>query len=366
MATLEEIIVTGRRRRGASPSPDGDPLENFRNLDRADEMDREEDGREEEIEEITVTAVATKLAKDQKEALRSATLTPFEREMAEETARREAAKRMGKTPLERTLGEKRAADLKRALDAARKAEIDEIIVTGKRFVSGAARIGMRGGFGVVDFVDIGARIADQISRQRLDDAGRIATRTVPPKPDTPVKTIPAEVIPEIIVRAKRPKPKRPKFPEFSRDFPDTSLPFVVEFPNQNPTAAPEISVPTPKPPKKRKPKIVDLMLTDSPGRQFLTNPLNLPRSRLLRIPQRTTRPDNPPGNLTGVGPQVLTSPFLAGGNGCAPCKKPKPKDRKKCFKTLVKQATNPKNDKVFKLVEINCKTGKEIPKKKDK
>ncbi len=61
--------------------------------------------------------------------------------------------------------------------------------------------------------ELGAMISDQISQTRLDEAGREATATDFPGPDTAVRTIQPERIPEIVVKAKRVSQRaaRPKF-----------------------------------------------------------------------------------------------------------------------------------------------------------
>ncbi len=83
--------------------------------------------------------------------------------------------------------------------------IDEITVTARRIVPRVIRLG-----GPLTFAaDIAARMADVMSQRRLDEAGYLATRPVIARPDTPVQTIPPDVIPEIVVTAPRPSLGRP-------------------------------------------------------------------------------------------------------------------------------------------------------------
>lgn len=355
MATIPEVTTIGRRLKGPG-GPGVRPFgvrvnafsggfESDEEADRREDRDEEDEEQEEDdtIEEIVAvgTATATK-------------------------ARIPA----GLTRAEFNLGRTRAGALNRAFDAmnrkavtdklAPKKKIPEIVVKAKRIpkaISGLLRFG-----GPVTFVaDIAGRMADQISRRRLDEAGEVATRTVRPGPDTKVRTIEPETIPEIFVTAKRKPVERPRITRRDlRNFRNLGDP-RVGFPDQRPDRDPKPKVKRPTLPK------------ENPGLIKLSQPNPLPRSIQLGIPRR--RPGEPgvrtrsmpgPGGLTGVGPGLV--PLAMGqpvhSQRCPPCPKPKKKNRTKCYKKLVKETTNPRNDKVFKLVEINCRSGKEISKRK--
>ena len=350
---IEEIIVTGER---ARPTFRSDPF--GRDLDALDEQERIEDAldraeeardeAEEEQEETTIEEII----------VRAAPTAVAARPIA------------GLTRSEFNLGRARAASLDRAFSAMNQAAIDEITVVARRSPTFARSILPFGG-GLTFGADILARIVDRIGEQRLDEAGRVATRPVPFKPDTPVATIQPEVIPEIVVTAPRPRapvlPVPTLRPSHDRGFFDPR----VDFPSQRPTAVLQ-TVAAPTAPPVKKPRLIDFVLPD-PGasgdpRQG-TGSRPLPRSTLLNIPRRVPGspiPTTGPGNLTGFGPAVLTSVQPGGGraSNCPPCKPRKKKNRTKCYKRLVKEKTNPRNDKSFKLVEINCRSGKEIPKKR--
>lgn len=278
----------------------------------------------------------------------------------------------GLTRAEFNLGRARAASLESILaaDMARKIEaaLPEIVVTGRRIAPIVGRV-----LGpVVNIVDIVSQVATEFSIQRLDEAGRLATQTVESRRDSPVQTMQPEVLPEIVVKAQRIVPRTlTQTLDFS--LPRTTLPQVLLpksflFPSQTPTAEPKITVPKPKLRQRSETKTQQLtqILTGTlPQIQFLTNPKNISRSRLLRIGRTGTRTDQLTRDLTGVQTRVLSSPKLA-QTQCPPCKQKRKKNRTKCYKTLVKQKLNPANDKVYKLVQINCDTGREIYKRRGK
>jgi len=258
--------------------------------------------------------------------------------------------------------------------------IDEIIVKAKRIPK--PPIGFVRAFAgpALFAADVGARIVDQISRQRLDEIGRIATLTDPAKPDTPVATIQPEVIPEIVVTAKRPAPTRPP----SRLLLPADSGFIgdprVRLGAGRPRLVSTVSVPKPTLPTKKKPLIsslpafpgepLTLVPPQSTSRPAVTTrPQTIPRSRLLGIGSGGT-PTVIPG-LTGVGaggvPLPQTSPVRVASGFCPPCPKAKKKKetkRRKCYKKLVEERRNKSSDKEFRWTRIDCDTGRELTGKK--
>lgn len=279
----------------------------------------------------------------------------------------------GMTRAEFNLGRARAASLEAVFDRTQRAAIEEITVKAKRIgrrTSAFVRFSPFAG-ALVGAADLLAQISDTVSQQRLDEAGRVATRPSKPKPDTPVATIPDEVIPEIKVFGRR-RPARPRTPlpvPTSRPGTNVLTPdFSVGFPSQLPgiVTAP---VAKPKPPKQTaKPKPRNLPTTTlrptvGSDPRFFGDPRvrSTPR-QTPKIP--TARPaPRPPifagPSVTGV---PLSDPTRTGSSFCPPCKPKKPKPRTKCYKKLVKERTNPKNDVETKWTEINCRTGREITK----
>lgn len=247
--------------------------------------------------------------------------------------------------------------------------IDEIVVKAKRV---KPPIGLVRAFAgpALFAADVSARIVDQISRQRLDEIGRIATLTDPPKPDTPVRTIKPETIPEIIVTAKRPT-RRPISPlpgriDISRDpLGDPRVGLVrPTIPAISPVKVPKPTIPG----KTKRPKSPLLAFPDmglTPVSPPRSRPATIPRSRLLNIggtPNPAITPGLTGSNVAGV-PSLQTAPVRVRANTCGPCPKPKrdkDKKRTKCYKKLVEERRTSSRDKVFKWTRIDCDTGREL------
>lgn len=243
--------------------------------------------------------------------------------------------------------------------------IEEIVVKGVRTVRrvpiGLLGSGLTGGF------QLGAWIADEVSRKRLEESYRIFQGIKPRPKDSPVATIqPPPPIPEIIVTAKRPPAPRPTQPRMPTMFPETfSRPSIEMAPRPKKPAKPV--VPAPKLPKVLLPGATILPFDlASPGRQpgRRREPSARPGTRSFRLgigrPDTGFRDPLTPRLTTPQGvPVPLSDPRLATG-GCPPCPKKKDKPRTRCYRQLVKQARLERNDKISKWAEINCRTGKTI------
>ncbi len=378
MADLEEIIVTGRRRRRPGDfgfgrdeqfddrqelgTRDTSPFEFEREFDTRDDARFSfEEGDEEETDAARKAAVLLTATQAQ-EAMKPLT----EIKVVAKRAVKQPPKKIGVTTRDLFKGPQlRAleASVEAKLRAAKFGPFEEIKVVAKRIPKGSF---LPFGGPIIFAADIIGQITNVISQRRLDEVGYLATRTVKPKPDTPVKTISPEIIDEIVVTAKRPRAKRP---DILRDFSTRDIDFFdsgAGFPSQKPTAV-KFAVKSPKRiPKPKLPFDLDpftfTRTNIRPGERGSPSaqPRTGPRSTLLNIPKRTT-----PGDLTRFNPQVIglpitaSSPQLAGGS-CGPCPKPKEKKRKKCYKGLMKQGRFARNDKFTKWVEINCRTKREI------
>jgi len=268
--------------------------------------------------------------------------------------------------------------LQAGMDVAKKLgkPIEEIIVTGVKQPKTFGRLLGPVGAGALLLGDIGAKLADQISQRKLDEAGRLATRTIPPKPDTPVATIQPEVIPEIVVTAKQPRPR----PAIGlTGFVGGMLGLYSEPIGKLPVGArvSEPASPRIAPPKRpKKPTTIGVsadpltripfdMVGSEPRFSRTREPAPIPRSRLLGI--GTGQPKSIPGinaGLTGANVFALPLPQTQTRSAiCAPCPRAKRKKRQrrtKCYRQLVKQGRYASRDKTSKWAQIDCDTGKTI------
>ena len=175
--------------------------------------------------------------------------------------------------------------------------LDEIVVKGKRVAKVLTR-----GSGLLFAADVGARIVGAISQQRLDEAGRLAVRPVPPKPDTPVRTI-QQPITEIIVTAKRPALARPMpVPAIPRRRAPRRSPSPERRPwrPRRPKPPPAPVVPAPQPPPRRAPRRV----TPIPPLRWPMNP-NLPVPQTPNLPGRGPVPTLPRPGIFPIQPGGL-------------------------------------------------------------
>ena len=377
---IPEIVVTGKRGRSSSGggSPFGFRVNQFgggfisdEEQDRREAREGEDQNEEEEdeTEETEIPAVVLTKTKPAKKAIPEIKVTAKriterggpKKVYGLEYWERNPVRAKARSDLDRKLREAQMRELAKKLGK----PIPEIKVVAKRLPKPVSMLPFGGP--LIFGADILAQIADRFSRMRLDEAGRVATRTVRPGPDTKVKTIQPEKIPEIIVKGKRPPVKSPRFTRRDlKRFKDFRAP-RVDFPDQRPTAVPT-SIVKPKTPSKKKPKLFDLVSSNQQPRSVqLGIPRRRPGQPTTTTPTTTGFPG--PGGLTGVNPQVLPLPGVGSSvrtRTCPPCRPKKEKPRTKCYKKLVKERTNPKNDKFYKLVEINCKSGKEVYKPKRK
>ena len=253
--------------------------------------------------------------------------------------------------------------------------IPEIIVKGKIPASRFGRLLGPWGAGVVFFGDIGAKLADAISQRKLDEAGRRATATDPPKwvgeyidPTTKVPVPLVAPIPEIVVTAKRPPPQRIPAPtEFMpADYFFQEIGGRTVGTNFEPVAkTPIIAAPKVAVKEKTKPKLPLVFpgFTTIPGTGFGTGSVTepLPRSRLLGIGKPKLKVAaggtglSGAGSLPGFALATQTQPTLA-GSGCQPCpKKKRKKPRTVCYRKMVNEARLESNDKTFKWEKIKCR-----------
>ena len=275
--------------------------------------------------------------------------------------------------------------------------IEEIVATAPRvarFPFGAVGGGLAAGAFSI------AAIFDRLSQQRLDEAGRIATRETFARPDTPVATIEPEVLPEVIVTARRISTRPAVRPQLFRFLSPDDDPFVMQpveprFIPTVPEVSPEFSVeiPTlPRAPTRLIPFPVEIPLR-RPGTRVDTRarPVTRPQTRPATDPQPFVDPladpqplpqprvDPQTDPLTVVGPRVVGFPRPTGSPfpfvlpfaqprevrspTCPPCPKTKKKKKKKrseCFKKLVKEGLTEDLDTEFNWVRIDCATGREL------
>lgn len=377
---LEEIVVRARR---VDVRPRG-------GIDRPGARGGASAGREkrETLEEIIVTASAAAVAKAQKAG-------------AVANSQFQSLMTRGPTEFGRLLRKPSLLPLRGDL-------IEEIIVTAKKPAAKAAsRAFIRGllgtaGGAITGVATVGAMMAEEISQQKLDEAfAELMKEPVKPK-DTPVRVKQDEPIPEIIVKAKRPR-KRPRFrflPErqligdvftdvMSRPAFDTPTVQDIEIKVDSPTLPEIFPDPIPKfdlrtqtqrrserrtsprtrtrtqPRPRALPQTLAELLPDTSP-----NPLQTTFAQPKTKPKTKTQPKRKRPStrtlLTGFQPGMLTSPLpqtapqMAGF--CPPCPKPTRtvKKRNKCYKTLVKEARDPRRDKKYRWIEIDCDTGREL------
>jgi len=279
--------------------------------------------------------------------------------------------------------------------------IQEIVVTAQRTqVVRPPFLSTGGSAGILAFAGVLSAFIDQLGENLLQSAGFQATREVFQKTkDTPVVPLP-EVLPEIVVTARRGDfralfPQVAPMPLLPGDYdpfvlipinpvrlpqPQVDLPGRVDI--ETPTA-PRIApvtfpVPLPNPLGIPFPSPFPLPLPNispepfpQPSPQPFATPVPTPTPTPVPVPTPTPvpvpTPTGFPNPLTGVDPFALglpqPQPELA---GCPPCPKPKKckkeedKPRDQCFRKLVKEGRLPSMDISYEWAEIDCETGKEI------
>lgn len=252
------------------------------------------------------------------------------------------------------------------------AVIPEVIVKAKKPIPKIGGFLGPLGAGALFVADIGAKLADAISQRSLDEAGRRATATDPPKwvgefidPTVTPPALAVAPVPEIVVTAKRPKPKLPTA-FMPREFFYQEIGGRPVGTNFEPvTKTPIISAPKVDLGVKKKPKLplVFPTFTTLPGRGYGTGSVTepLPRSRLLGIGKPKLKVAAGGTGLAGAGTvpgfalATQTQPTLAGA-GCQPCPKPKrKKPRSVCYRKMVNERRNRSNDETFKWEKIKCR-----------
>jgi len=284
--------------------------------------------------------------------------------------------------------------------------IEEVIVTAPRPVPvpaaspsllGRLATGTAGFFALIGGTLL-AKITDEISQQRLEAefAEMMAPDAFVPG-DTPVLPMQPEVLPEIVVKARRPLPDfvlppLPQFIEFGTD-PAIMIPFLPRFLPD--VAVPQIDTeivtptlpeiaPAPRPATIPRPVRAP---TRSPQVAPLQNPLARPLADPLPAPQPFTAPS--PSLQPFVSPLTSVQPTVRPSTRsrtrtrtrtrtqpqarpltelqrrlCPPCtttdKKKRKKKRTVCYKKLVKEHAFPSQDEEFNWVRIDCFTGREL------
>lgn len=283
--------------------------------------------------------------------------------------------------------------------------IEEVVATAKRLPKPTVLTRLLGPLSAATSVaEIGAMIADQISQQKLDEAGEIATREVKAKPDTPVKTIKQpkpEVIDEIIVTAPR-AAVRPKFnfptarvaqgvksfgellqmpstlgqprpdvkPETTIKAPDLSLLRVTSAAVPVALLATMTAVKSSFAPKTKtkaqREKIIKQLPTVFSDPQTFRAPMPAPNPLAdMASPPRTRYTA-----LTDVQPRMVEFRVPATQTQraafCPPCPKKTEtkKKRRQCWKKLVREFADPRKDKVYKWERIDCRTGRPFKRKR--
>lgn len=272
--------------------------------------------------------------------------------------------------------------------------MDEVIVTAKRLPRLASALG-RASLPLT-LAEVGGYLLKGVlreaGRQAFEELGQKVTRTVPARPDTPVQTIPqaqpAELMPEVIVTAKR-RPRPTKLAErvnvdlLSNWFNTEMLRNTMQQTASKVGVSPVVALATPTVPQvktrtKTKTKTMTDVLTQT---GTLTDPLTGTRTYTYTLPATSTAVKR--STLLGIGTGVassvgvITNPATITGVStfsklsqvsklrqatkyCQPCPRKRKKRRKKCYRQLVKQGRTESRDKISKWAEINCETGRTI------
>lgn len=287
--------------------------------------------------------------------------------------------------------------------------IPEVVVVGSRVSAPAFGVGVAPAisvatlFGVVGGTLIAGILRD-ISQQRLD--ATMAELMVPERtrPDTPLETLPPEVIPEItvtasqfdVLRALQPQRLPLPPPLITPDADPFVLIPIVPRVLPTPAAIPDVATPAPAIPLPLPvplPATVPLPLVSPsispavrPSIQPAVSPSVRPdiRPGLLPLVSPATSPATRPAVQPGIATDPLTSTGTrtvqstatefrlqaqpqveAGQQQCPPppqCKKDEEleEERTQCWKKLVKEGLFPSLDRSYEWTEIDCLTGREL------
>jgi len=263
--------------------------------------------------------------------------------------------------------------LQKPLAKSQKA-IDNIIVVGKK--STAARA-VAGGLasGIIGVADVIAMISDKVSQKKLDDTfAELMAQDVRPRPDTPLKTIPKKKdqeqskpkpIDEIIVRGKRKIDRSARTPTNLRQLLRVGMGSLVPRspvfelePPKLPKKAPQPRLRTQPERNPLDPRLpLGILFARLPDRlpATLTDPIGIPPTGR---PVRTREPE--PNPRAAIFPRLQTQPERAAF--CPPCPKESKRRKKRniCYKQLVKQRRDPRQDIKYNWVRIDCDTGREL------
>lgn len=229
-----------------------------------------------------------------------------------------------------------------------------------------------------------AAIIRQLSRQALDEAGRIATQPTRFRPDSPVRTmqtpeiadVPSQIVQanafpeqqtqEIVVTARRPRSLQFQEPALSREqiamFNADMLRNSMQLSVAESETATETQTQTAT--STRRSTLLGVgQLTDSLLAALAETGTALSSQVQNLLATRTrTGTDTRTGTRAQTQSQLrITNPV---GQRTRYCEPEPEQPRKKCYKKMVKEKTLPSNDIENRWIEINCETGKEIPPKK--
>lgn len=98
----------------------------------------------------------------------------------------------------------------------------------------------------------------------------------------------------------------------------------------------------------------------SPRPVFFVSPFADPRG--IRDPTRFQDPATPPTLLTVFEPVSVPSQVGRPTRQCQPCPEQQDEPRLQCFRKMVKEKLLPSEDETFNWTEIDCITGRELPK----
>lgn len=278
--------------------------------------------------------------------------------------------------------------------------IEEVVVTAPRSAPPPTPVprlplGMASIFAVAGGF-IASKFLEEISQQALErEFEELMAPDAFVPGDTPVIPMQPEVIPEVVVTARRPPLRVAPMPQFFPRFSDPD-PWVLQpiIPRELPRpqvdvevipdvapAAPEIpspqrfTVPLPLPTVVPMPQTTPEIVPGAQPRIRPATPLPSPGPEISPIPGTRADPQIQPGTslgpLTQLRTETLTFPETRPLPGtlpqqglCPPCPKTKEEEqetpRSQCFKKLVKEGLFPSMDQSYEWAEIDCFTGREL------
>jgi len=269
-------------------------------------------------------------------------------------------------------------------------KIPEIIVKAKRLprvVSAIGRASLP-----LSVAEVGGYLARNVlreaGRQAFEELGRKVTRTIPARPDTPVRTVQQTstetAIPEVIVTAKR-RPRPVALQERSRlqDLFTGSMLNQMQRDMLASTMKTGVYASTAQGTRIKAPTVPKVATSSQVA--TVTDLLTIPRTttatrtrtRTMTLPATKTQTRRSTllgigtgaatvlatGIATGIATQSKLAQITRVGQAtkyCQPCPRRKKKRRTKCYRQLVKQGRYETRDKINKWAQIDCDTGKTI------